>query len=204
MQKCTTCNQTITPKSLNGKIVALDVGHGWSKAAAFDVGAIGNNVNEQSLNAEVGRIVKNILEDKGAQVHLFDYTGEDSPRLFLREKGLQAGKVNADVFVSIHHNAFNGSVQGTETLVDDDATEQDLILAKEIQTELLKSLNYANRGVKRQPLGVLKGCPVKIPACLTEGFFIDWKYFNGKISDSVTKAYAQGLAAGLENYLTRQ
>lgn len=204
MTKCPTCNQTIITKSLNGKVIALDAGHGWGKAAGFDVGALGNGANEQALNAEVARLAKDMLEDKGATVHLFDYTSEDSPRLFLRDKGLRAGKVNAHIFVSIHHNAFNGSVNGTETLVDDDATQEDLRLAKAIQTELLKSLNYPNRGVKKQPLGILKGCPVSIPACLTEGFFIDWRNFNGKIPKTVTENYAAGIVAGIEDYFTQQ
>lgn len=204
MAKCPTCNQTITPKSLDNKVIALDAGHGWGKAAAFDVGALGNNTNEQSLNSEVVRIAKGMLEDKGAVVHVFDYTSEDSPRLFLRDKGLRAGKVKANLFISVHHNAFDGSVNGTETLVDDDATQEDLRLAKAIQTELLKSLNYSNRGVKKQPLGILKGCPITIPACLTEGFFIDWKYFGGKIPQDVTFAYAKGLVNGIERYFTEQ
>lgn len=202
MSKCPTCNQTITPKSLDNKVIAFDAGHGWGKAAAFDVGAVGNNVNEQSLNAEVARLAKSMLEDKGAIVHVFDYTSEDSPRLFLRDKGLRAGKVNAQIFVSIHHNAFDGSAQGTETLVDDDATQEDLKLAKAIQTELVNSLGYPNRGVKKQSLGVLKGCPVSIPACLTEGFFIDWKNYGGKIPKDIINSYAKGIVKGIENYFT--
>jgi len=204
MATCPTCHQEIQNKVLAGKIIAIDVGHGWASGAAFDVGATGNNTNEQSLNAEVARLVKVDLENKGAVVHVFDYTSESSPRLFLRQKGKRAGDVKADVFVSIHHNAFDGSVNGTETLMDDDATQEDVRLAKAIQNALLKELGYANRGVKRQNLGVLKGCPVSIPACLTEGFFIDWKYFNGKIPSTATVGYANGVARGIEQFLTEQ
>lgn len=201
MATCPTCHQEIQNKVLAGKIIAIDVGHGWASGAAFDVGATGNNANEQALNAEVARLVKTDLENKGATVHVFDYTSESSQRLFLRQKGQRAGDVKANVFVSIHHNAFDGSVNGTETLVDDQATQEDLRLAKAIQNALLKELGYANRGVKRQSLGVLKGCPTSIPACLTEGFFIDWKYFNGKIPSTVTVGYANGISRGLESFL---
>jgi len=204
MATCPTCQQEIQIKVLAGKTVAIDVGHGWASGAAFDVGATGNNVNEQSLNAEVARLVRIDLENKGAKVHVFDYTSESSPRLFLRQKGKRAGDVKADVFVSIHHNAFDGSVNGTETLVDDDATQEDMRLAKTIQNALLKELGYANRGVKRQPLGVLKGCPVSIPACLTEGFFIDWRHFQGKIPSIATVSYANGVARGIEQFLTER
>lgn len=204
MQICPTCNQSVPDKVLDGKVVALDVGHGWGSGAAFDVGAQGNNTNEQALNAEVARLVKRDLESKGATVHVFDYTSDTAPKLFLRQKGKRAGEVNAHVFVSIHHNAFDGTVNGTETLVDDDATHEDIELAKAIQINLLKELAYPNRGVKRQQLGVLRGCPPVIPACLTEGFFIDWKYFNGRIPSTAIVSYAKGLALGIEEFLTRQ
>jgi N-acetylmuramoyl-L-alanine amidase len=202
MATCPTCNQEVQNKPLLGKIVALDVGHGWGSGAGFDVGAVGNNTNEQALNAEVGRLVKSDLESKGAEVHLFDYTSEGSPKLFLRQKGKRAGDVKADVFISIHHNAFDGSVNGTETLVDEQATQEDMKLAKSIQNSMFKELGYHNRGVKRQNLGILKGCPTSIPACLTEGFFIDWKYFQGKVPSTATVGYANGLARGIELYLT--
>ncbi len=204
MKTCPTCNQSVPDKTLDGKVIALDVGHGWGSGAAFDIGAKGNNTNEQALNAEVARLVASDLENKGAFVHVFDYTSEDAPKLFLRQKGKRAGQVGAHVFVSIHHNAFDGTVNGTETLVDDDATQEDLDLAKSIQVNLLKELSYANRGVKRQTLGILRGCPPTIPACLTEGFFVDWKYFNGKIPASVTVSYAKGVAKGIEEFLTRR
>lgn len=202
MHICPTCKQSVPDRTLDGKIIAIDVGHGWGSGAAFDVGAQGNGANEQALNAEVARLVKIDLENKGAVVHVFDYTSESAPKLFLRQKGKRAGEVKAHLFVSIHHNAFDGSVNGTETLVDDDATQEDIDLARSIQTNLLKELNYANRGVKRQQLGILRGCPPTIPACLTEGFFIDWKYFGGKIPASVTVSYAKGVAKGIEEFLT--
>jgi N-acetylmuramoyl-L-alanine amidase len=145
--------------------------------------------------------VQAILQTLGAVVHVFDYSAPGSPRLWLSEKGKRAGAVKANVFVSIHHNAFNGAAQGTEVLVHSQATEDDVALAKKIQARLIEHVAYTDRGIKWQQLGVLKGCPESIPACLTEAFFIDWRTFAGKIPDDVIEAEALAIALGIKDYL---
>jgi N-acetylmuramoyl-L-alanine amidase len=202
-EKCALCEQPVLEKILAGKIVAIDVGHGWSQAAAYDVGAKGNGTTEQELNAKVAFKVQAILQTLGAVVHVFDYAAAGSPRLWLSEKGKRAGAVKANVFVSIHHNAINGSAQGTEVLVHSQATEDDVALAKKIHKHLIDNLKLADRGVKWQQLGVLKGCPESIPACLTEAFFIDSVKFKGKIPDDVIEAEALAIAMGIKDYLVK-
>lgn len=189
---------------MQGKIIALDVGHGWNESALYDAGAIGNGETEQALNAKTANRAAEVLRLLGATIHIFDYSAKDSPRLSLGAKGKRAGAVKADVFVSIHHNAFNGSAQGTETLVHSQATKEDEILAKAIHKQLMEHLKLSDRGVKYQQLGVLKGCPESIPCCLTEGFFIDSARFKGVIPPEVTEAYAMGLAMGIKDFLVSQ
>lgn len=201
MTACPLCDQEVLNKVLAGKIVALDVGHGWNTSATYDVGAIGNKATEQELNAKTAKRAAEILRLLGATVHVFDYSDMSSPRLWLSEKGKRAGAVKADVFVSIHHNAFDGSAQGTETLVHSLATAEDVKLAKMIQAKLVEQLKLTDRGIKYQQLGVLKGCPESIPCCLTEGFFIDSVRFKGSIPAEVTEQYALGLALGIKQYL---
>lgn len=202
-EKCALCEQQILQKILAGKTIALDVGHGWNTTALFDIGAEGNGTTEYLLNQATARKAAELLKTLGATVHVFDYS-DPNLRLSLREKGKRAGAVKADVFISIHHNAFNGQTQGTETLVDDSATSEDSVLAKMIQTALVAELQFLDRGIKHQPLGVLKGCPTSIPACLTEGFFIDAARFKGSIPKEATEAYALGLAIGIKNFLVKQ
>ena len=200
MSACKLCGQ---PSSiLSGKIIALDVGHGWNQFAIYDAGAVGNNTTEHELNKLTAYRASEILETLGAKVFVFNYENEKE-RLGLRDKGKRAGGVKADVFVSVHHNAFNGSAQGTETLVHTQATSEDVKLANSIQVRLVEELKLTNRGVKYQQLGVLSGCPASIPACLTEGFFIDWKGFSGKIPEEVTESYALGLARGIKEFLAQ-
>ena len=203
MSKCQLCDQEILSQVLKGKIIALDVGHGWNTTALFDVGAEGNSKTEQELNKVTANKAAEFLKTLGATVHVFEYS-DPNLRLSLREKGKRAGVVKADVFVSIHHNAFNGQAQGTETCIDSEATAEDSVLAKAIQARLVEHLGFLDRGIKQQPLGVLKGCPPSIPACLTEGFFIDAARFKGVIPAEVTEAYALGLAIGIKDYLVNK
>lgn len=200
-EKCELCDQVVLKKVLAGTIVAIDVGHGWSQAAAYDVGATGNGAKEQELNGKVSYKVQSILQALGASVFVFNYADAGSPRLWLSEKGKRAASVNADVFVSIHHNAFDGSAQGTETLVHSKATEQDVALAKAIQKQLVEHLKLTDRGVKWKQLGVLGGCPASIPACLTEAFFIDSVRFGGKIPEDVLDKEALAIALGIKDFL---
>ena len=200
MSACKLCGQP--SNALAGKVIALDVGHGWNQSAIYDAGAVGNNTTEHELNKLTAYRASEILETLGAKVFVFNYENEKE-RLGLRDKGKRAGGVKADVFVSVHHNAFNGSAQGTETLVHTQATSEDVKLANSIQVRLVEELKLTNRGVKYQQLGVLSGCPASIPACLTEGFFIDWKGFSGKIPEEVTESYALGLGRGIKEFLAQ-
>jgi N-acetylmuramoyl-L-alanine amidase len=199
-ENCELCEQPILTKVLSGKTIALDVGHGWNTTSLFDAGAVGNNTTEHELNKLTAYRASEILETLGAKVFVFNYENEKE-RLGLRDKGKRAGGVKADVFVSIHHNAFNGSAQGTEVLVHSDATTEDVKLAKMIHSKLIEHLKLTDRGVKWQKLGVLDGCPASIPACLTEAFFIDSVRFKGSIPDSIIEAEALAIALGIKEFL---
>lgn len=199
--KCQMCNQPILEQTLKGKKVAIDVGHGWSVTSIFDVGATGNGRTEYEINSIVAKKTSEILKSLGADVFVFDYAPETSERLTLNAKGRKAGTVKADCFVSIHHNAFNGSAQGTEVLVHSLATDEDRKLAQCIHKQMVDKLKLIDRGVKDKQLGVLRGCPVEIPACLSEAFFIDAFSLKGKIPDSLLADEALGLALGIRDYL---
>jgi len=198
--KCELCHQDTASIVLAAKVVALDVGHGWNTSPKWDAGAEGNGLTEYELNRAVAYRVKQLLESVGARVAVFDYH-DPAVRLTLRQKGARAGDVKADVFVSIHHNAFNGHAQGTETLLETAATAEDVKLATKIHTRLIEHVGLRDRGIKRQQLSVLRGCPTSIPAVLTEGYFIDVATFGGSIPPEYTERYSNGLALGIKDYL---
>lgn len=200
--KCALCHQDTDSIVLAGKVVALDVGHGWNTSPKWDAGAEGNGLTEYELNRAVAYRVKQLLESVGARVAVFDYH-DPAVRLTLRQKGSRAGDVKANVFVSIHHNAFNSHAQGTETLLETAATAEDVKLATKIHARLIEHVGLRDRGIKRQDLSVLRGCPTSIPAVLTEGYFIDHVSFGGSIPPEYSERYSLGLALGIRDYLTK-
>jgi N-acetylmuramoyl-L-alanine amidase len=81
--------------SLAGKTVCLDPGHGGTAATdSYRVGPGGER--EEWINLRVALELKKLLETKGARV-LMTRTGDVDVRLARDE--------NADLFLSIHHNA---------------------------------------------------------------------------------------------------
>ena len=84
--------------SIEGKIVVLDPGHGGASKGA--VGPTG--LEEKTVNLHVALLVKSKLESRGIKVILTRDGDYDVP---LDRRVAIAKQVNADIFVSIHHNA---------------------------------------------------------------------------------------------------
>lgn len=89
------------PSPLKGKIICIDPGHGGTAGIdSYRVGPTGER--EEWVNLRVGLALKQLLEEKGAQVIM---TREEDERVSLSERVKIAVEHQADVFVSIHHNA---------------------------------------------------------------------------------------------------
>ena len=193
---------------LRGLDVALDTGHGITGSGTFDPGAVNrfNGITEYDLNREVGFRVKQLLEARGARVSLNTY-----PRGSVRRSLFQKGQVarGHDLFVSLHHNAFNASAQGAEVLVHSSrATSSSRRLAQAIQTQLVQRVfngsSRYDRGVKSRSLGVLSGAQSVIgTAVLVEGFFLDTREVTRARATQWVEAEAQAVAAGIAAYWGR-
>lgn len=98
----------------------------------------------------------------------------------------------ADVFVSLHCNAFNTQARGTETLYKSFNGRR---LAKDIQSQIIRSINTVDRGIKkRDDLWVLNGTDAT--AVLVEMAFIDNKYDHSLLVnnlDTIVRAIARGI-----------
>ena len=190
--------------SLSGVRIAFDVGHGQT-TSSWDPGATNsrNGVREYDLNLLVGQTAKRHLEAMGATVSLFYYP-PGAQRLSLSSKGRRGA--GHHIFVSLHHNAFNGSAQGTETLIHTGGSSQDQRLATYIQNAMMPriwgtSTGRMNRGVKRQGLGVLRGVPSSVRACcLVEGFFVDPSNITRSVANDMATREAAGVAEGIARY----
>ena len=100
--------------------IVLDPGHGGD----IETGAVGpNGLEEKDLNLSVARAAESLLADRGYAV-LLTRTGDY--RVPLRVRAEIANRLDATVFVSIHHNAPNANpspIPGTEIFVQTGSSE---------------------------------------------------------------------------------
>jgi len=117
---------------------------------ALDSGAVNPvyGTRECDVARDAGKMLARYLETAGCEVRSLQND----------DLGLVCAESNAwgaDIFVSLHCNAFNTQARGTETLYKSFNGQQ---LANDIQSQIIRSINTVDRGVKeRQDLWVLNG-----------------------------------------------
>ena len=145
-------------------LFAIDIGHNCPPA---DTGAVGIK-KECNLAQEVGLKLISHLVGAGHEIILVTPQTARSVRESLRQRCYLANRANADYYISIHFNAFNGEAHGTENFA---ISRTGWELAESINDEIA-SLGFRNRGVKKgDRLFVLRG--TKMPAVLVECCFCD-------------------------------
>lgn len=168
----------------------------------YDSGAVNpvTGVRECDVAAKIGEAVKKYLEAAGCECRLlqsdnlyYDSNYDDRPVAVCAD----ANAWGADVFVSIHCNAFDGTAQGTETLCYS-RTSKGGKLAQCIQDQIVGALGTVDRGVKeRRDLIVLKH--TAMPAVLVETAFIDNDEDAILLTDSLDDI-AAAIARGVTDY----
>ena len=180
------------------KIIALDCGHGLKTAGKQTP----DGIKEWTLNDKVRDKVVYFLEDYNCKIiHIDNNEGNVDESLADRlTKYIQA---KADVFVSIHHNAYTGTwnnATGVEVYTDTNPTNEDLRLADCIYGRMVNYTNLKGRGIKKAAFKVIN--QNSIPAILCEGGFMDgkkdYKYIT---TDEGQTAYAKAIADGLIEFL---
>ena len=149
--------------------VFLNPGHDLKR----DSGAVNptSGLRECDVAADIAGLVKGYLEQASCEVQMLqsDNLLGETPSLPCVVD--EANGWPADIFVSLHCNAANGSAQGTETLVYNEDGES-AELAGCIQSQIVTSLGTVDRGIKERPmLIVLKH--TNMPAVLVEMAFVD-------------------------------
>ena len=146
-------------------LIAIDCGHG----CAPDIGASGNGFLEDKLVFELGELIAPILESHGHTVILTRPTSAKSVNDSLNQRVLLSNKNIADLFVSIHFNAFSSEkANGAEVFISSPTS-----LAKRKAKMILNNicgLGYRRRGVKIGNFVVIKG--TRAPAILVECCFL--------------------------------
>ena len=192
---------------LGGVTIVLDPGHGGP-----DPGAIGASrlTYEKNNTLAVGLKLADLLSAEGATVVL-TRTTDVSPagnnydpisiKPDLQARVDIANNLGADLFISIHNNAFTSTSYGTETYYSSDNPQAiaSKELAQIVQARLVGKLGLYNRGVREAGFRVIKY--TKMPAILVELAFISNPDEERLLSspDFQIKA-AQGIYEGILQY----
>jgi len=174
-----------------GITVCIDPGHGGSSS-----GAVGDYILEKDVVLEVALQVHNLLN----QVPGISYTSltrDGDYDVSLQARTDYANSAGFDWFISIHENAFDTTVQGTETFCGSlDPQDPSYQLAFQVQNSILDAYGYTNRGVKDGSyLHVIR--ETVMPAILGEGSFLD---YDVQWNESYLYAFNVGDHVGLQSW----
>ena len=193
------------------KIIVLDAGHG-----GIDPGAMNKDktILEKDVNLEITKKLRDLLESSGAtvimtrekDVSLYQEDGNKTIRQKYNENLKNRKNIidesNADIFVSIHLNAFEQSkYSGAQTFYPkgkDDGKE----LAQFIQDELKRVVDKENnRKIKpRDDIYLLKN--TNMPSVLIECGFLSNEKESQLLADSKYQdKIAWAIYVGIQKYL---
>ena len=176
-------------------IICLDAGHGG------EPGAINGSKYESVATLDIAFKVGAELENKGYEVV---YTRTNDKHITLGERCAISNNKGANAFVSIHLNsATNRDAHGIETWCYYKVGDKTKELANNIQSNLIKSTNAKNRGVKTtETFYVLKHTIA--PAVLIECGFISNHdeselLFDNDYQNKIANAIVTGIEDTLKN-----
>lgn len=163
--------------------VCINPGHDVN----LDSGAVNQRTGRRECDValEAGQLLQTYLNQAGCQTVLV----QDDDLGYVCHV---SDDFDADIFVSLHCNAFNTQARGTETLYKSFNGQR---LANDIQSQIIRSINTVDRGVKkRDDLWVLNG--TNAVAVLVEMAFIDndddLEMLNNDL-DTIVRAIARGI-----------
>ena len=139
-----------------------------------------------------------LLEEAGVRV---EYTRSDDSSVSLAARAEQANTQGADLFVSVHANAFpqNPDVNGLETyyLIGGERAKD---LAGFIHAAVLSAAGINDRGTRTANFYVLRN--TDMPAVLVEtGYMTNEAECQNLASEAYQQLLAQGIADGVLAYL---
>lgn len=184
----------------NDRLIVIDPGHGGYQPGATSI----TGKKEKDFNLVVSHKLNNRLNELGYNTLM---TRKEDTALGLYERPAMANELNADIFVSIHANAFpnNPAIQGIEILYcpayNSEIKEKDQHpLAQSVLDALLKSTGAKSRGIiKRPKLVVLRES--RMPSILVEaGYLTNAAEEKLLFTDEYQNKIVDGIVNGIVNY----
>ncbi|MFP4456335.1 MAG: N-acetylmuramoyl-L-alanine amidase [Clostridia bacterium] len=181
--------------SLDGKVIALDPGHGGR-----DSGAPYGGIKESNINLDIALRVRDLLLEKGVIVIM---TRDTDKTVTLGERANFANEMNADIAISFHVNStLYGTASGVETFYYPKAENERL--ARVLQDSLANATGFRNRGVKQwKELYFTKN--TLMPSALLEmGFINNSTERTFLLSETGQDKIAKNIVAAIEGFFLYQ
>lgn len=179
-------------------LVCLDAGHAESTPGKR---SIDGTLREYEFNRAVAKLIRGQLERHGVNV-IYSCDLETPEDISLTARCTTANKAKADIFVSIHANAYGtewNSANGWEIFYAAGSTKG-YKLAQTIRAESIPYLGLRDRGIKTDNFTVLKKS--SMPAVLIEHGFYTNKDECAKLKDAeFREKCAVADTKGILNYL---
>lgn len=156
--------------------ICLDAGHGLGNRdqRSYDPGAVGGGIQEADIALQWALTGKWVLAKYDIATYLTRESDIDASYLGTRDELAKAA--GCTHYLSLHCNAANMFVRGTETIYRD---TDDLILARLVQSAAVATVGSKNRGVKQESSITRDGKPLRLsvldfrgPVALLEVAFI--------------------------------
>lgn len=204
------------PDSTSRKVIVIDPGHNFGGDDGAYATHDGITYSERDLNMQVADKLKAKLEAKGYTVIMTRNASDretSSVTESLTNRVNIANNANADLFVSLHHNAASEAASGVEVYYSSKAQDESfggaysdyklstsMDMAKSISSALANSTGAINRGAKDSNLFVCRN--TTMPSVLIELGFITnpdeaQKNANSSYQDLEATAIANAIAAAI-------
>lgn len=208
-------------------LIVIDPGHGGRDPGTENRAL---KLQEKTFTLDVAQRLRRDLEQRGYRVAMTRTTDtrlKNTQAADLRQRALEANRLGADLFVSIHFNALpnHPKVGGIETYLLTPAGQRstaahgrtpadrvvhpgnrhdhwNAVLGAAVHRSLVEGLEAADRGQKRARFAVLR--PVKCPAVLVEAGFLSNPTEARKIATpGYRQKIAEAIGAGIGHYHAR-
>ena len=180
-------------KSMGIPVVVIDPGHGGE-----DTGCVRESIEEKDINLTISLEVEKRLKELGYYVIL---TRRKDEEVSLEERVSLANENQADLYISIHQNAFEDEeIYGIETWYQKEKGEENRRLAKLLQQQIGKATGAKERFVSEESdmYGVVY---TSMPACIIETGYLSNPEERSKLITTEYQHYiAEGIVCAIKYY----